>query len=147
MELATFLLDRGADPNNGYCGGDYGSLVWAIAGSHASLDMLNLLLARGTVVKGTGALIAAAEHGHLGAVTVLLMHGESTGDLALEEGEEYGSYDQRKMDDRGTALSKAAVEEHSEIVDVRLAKGADPRFRDTKGRSVADVARLNGRGE
>ena len=68
VELANFLLDQGADPNNGYVLGDYESLVWAIVGANASLDMVELLLARGTVVKGTGALIAAAEHGNLGAV-------------------------------------------------------------------------------
>ena len=147
VELAKFLLDQGADPNNGYCNGDYESLVWAIAGSNASLDMVNLLLARGTVVKGTGAMIAAAEHGNLGAVTLLLMHGERTGDLDLEEVEEYGSYDHRKTDDQGTALYKAAVEGHLEIVEILLGKGADPSFRDAKGRSVSDVAREKGHGD
>ncbi|KAM0805125.1 ankyrin repeat-containing domain protein, partial [Usnea florida] len=147
VELAKFLLDRGADPNNGYSNGDYESLVWAIIGPHASLDMVNLLLARGTAVKGTGALIAAAEHGNLGAVEILLRHGERTGDLDLDEVEEYGSYDHRKLDDQGTALYKAAVEGHSEIVEILLGKGADPRFRDAKGRSVADVAREKGHGD
>ena len=147
VELAKFLLDSGADPNNGYCNGDYESLVWAITGSNASLDIVNLLLARGTVVKGTGALIAAAEHGNLGAVKLLLTHGERTGDLDLEEVEEYGTYDHRKADDQGTALYKAAVEGHSEIVDILLEKGADARFRDAKGRSVADVAREKGHGD
>ncbi|KAF6229667.1 hypothetical protein HO173_011313 [Letharia columbiana] len=98
VELARFLLDRGADPNNGYALGDYEALVRAIVGSNASLDLVELLLARGTVVKGTGALIAAAEHGNLGAVRLLLKHGKRTGDLDLEETEEYGAYDQRKLD-------------------------------------------------
>ena len=95
---------------------------------------------------GSGALIAAAEHGNLGAVKLLLDHGQRTGDLALEEVEEYGSYDDRKLDDQGTALYKAAAEGHSEIVDVLLGKGADSMFRDRKGRSVADIAEERGHG-
>ncbi len=144
VELTKFLLDEGADPNNGYFSGDYESLVWAILGSNASLDIVRLLLAQGTVVKGTGALIAAAEHGNLEAVKLLLEHGQKTGDLDLEELEEYGSYDHRKGDDEGTALYKAAAEGHSEIVDVLLQNGADPGFKDTKGRSVADIAEEKG---
>ena len=74
------------------------------------------------------------------------MHGERTADLGLEEVEEYGSYDHRKVDDLGMALYKAAVEGPLEIVDILLAKRADPRFRDAKGRSVADVAMEKGHG-
>ena len=146
LDLAKFLLDQGADPNNGYSNGDYESLVWTILGSNSSPDLVGLLLARGTVVVGSGALIAAAEHGNLGAVKLLLEHGERTGDLDLEEVEEYGSYDDRKLDDQGTALYKAAAEGHSEIVDVLLGKGADAMFRDRKGRSVAEVAEEKGYG-
>ena len=97
-------------------------------------------------MQGTGALIAAAEHGHLGAVELLLEHGERTQDLDLEL-EEYGSYDHRKLDNQGTALYKAAVEGHSEIVDGLLEKGADPKFKDRKDRSVADVAEEKRHGE
>ena len=146
LDLARFLLDQGADPNNGYSNGDYESLVWAILGSSSSPDLVGLLLARGTVVMGSGALIAAAEHGKLGAVKLLLEHGERTGDLDLEEVEEYGSYDERKLDDQGTALYKAAAGGHVEIVDVLLKKGADAIFRDRKGRSVAEVAEKKGHG-
>ena len=146
LDLAKFLLDQGADPNNGYANGDYESLVWAILGSNSSPDLVGLLLARGTVVMGSGALIAAAEHGNLGAVKLLLEHGERTRDLDLEEVEEYGSYDERKFDDQGTALYKAAAEGHTEIVDVLLEKGADAMFRDRKGRSVAEVAEEKGYG-
>lgn len=147
VELAKFLLDHGADPNNGYVLGDYESLVWATVGSHASLEMVDLLLARGTVVKGTGTLIAAAEHGNLEAVKLLLKHGGKTGDLDLEELEDYGSYDPRKLDDQGTALYSAAAQGHLEIVETLLEKGADPGFKDRKGRSVADIAEQKGHGE
>ena len=80
-----FLLDQGADPKNGYSSSDYESLVWAILGSNSSQGLVDLLLARGTVVvMGSGTLIAAAEHGNLGAVKLLLEHGKRTGDLDLD---------------------------------------------------------------
>ena len=116
-------MDQGADSNKGYSNGDYESLVWAVVGSNSSRDLVELLLARGTVVEGTGTLIAAAEHGNLGAVKLLLEHGERTGDMDLEEVEDYGSYDYRKLDDQGTALYKAAAEGHPEIVDILLEQG------------------------
>lgn len=45
-----------------------------------------------------------------------------------------------------TALYNAAAKGYSEIVDLLLEKGADPRFQDRKGRSVADVAQEKGHG-
>jgi len=50
-----FLLDQGADPNIGYASGDYEALLWATVGTHPSLDIVELLLAWGTAVKGRGA--------------------------------------------------------------------------------------------
>lgn len=143
VPLARYLLDEGADPNIGYPCGDYEALVWAIVGSNASLELVELLLARGTVVKGTGALIAAAENGNIGAVKLLLEHGEKIGDLALEEIEEWGSYDDRKLDDQGPALYKAAANGHPAIVELLLEKGADPTHGDRTGRSPADIAEKN----
>lgn len=105
--------------------------------------MVILLLMRRIVVKRIEALLAAAEHGNLGVVELLLEHGERTRDLdleELEELEEIESYDDRKLDHQGIALYKAAVEGHSEIVDILLKTGADPGFRDRKGHSIADVA-------
>lgn len=95
------------DPNSGYCIGDYESLVWAIMGSDLSLDMVELLLARGTVVKegdwdpdcGCRAWKSSGQSN-----VCWMEHGERSGDSDLEEVEEYGGYDHRKLDDRGAAL-------------------------------------------
>ena len=85
-------------------------------------------------------LIAAAEHGKPDAVVLLLKHREKTGDLSLEETEEYGDQDYRKPDNQGTAMYAAAANGHSEIVNVLFRKGADPNFRDEKGQSMVDIA-------
>ncbi|KAL9046078.1 MAG: hypothetical protein Q9214_000996 [Letrouitia sp. 1 TL-2023] len=144
VELARFLLDCGADPNCGYPLGYYEALVWAIIGNRASLEVVKLLLERGTKVKGTGSLIAAAEHDNLEALRLLVEHGSKNGDCDLEEVEEYGEYDSRKLDDQGTALYKAAANGHLQVVDFLLEKGADSLFKDRTGRSVLDIAVENG---
>ena len=56
----------------------------------------------------------------LGQSKILLEPGEGTEDLDPEELEGYGSIDHGKRDDPGTALSKAAAEGYSEIVDILL---------------------------
>ena len=144
VELARFLLDRGADPNCGYPLGHYEALVWAIIGDQASLEVVKLLLESGTKVKGTGSLIAAAEYGQFAALRLLVEHGSKDGDCDLEKVEEYGEYDSRKLDDQGTALYKAAANGHLDVVSFLLEKGADPKFRDRKGRTVLDIAVENG---
>ena len=58
----------------------------------------------------------------------------------MEEVEEYGEYDSRKLDDQGTALYEAAANGHFQVVDFLLEKGADPKFKDRRGRSVLDIA-------
>ncbi len=144
IELAKALLDHGADPNCGYPLGHYEALIWTIVGPRASLELVKLLLIRGMTVKGTGSLIAAAEHGNLEALRLLIEHESKNGVCDLGEVEEYGEEDSRKLDDQGTPLYKAAAQGHSQVVDFLLEKGADPKFRDRKGRSVLDIAVENG---
>ncbi|KAI4158944.1 MAG: hypothetical protein LQ342_006977 [Letrouitia transgressa] len=144
VELARFLLDRGADPNCGYPLGDYEALVWAIIGDRASLEIVDLLLEKGTKIKETGSLIAAAEHGNLEALRLLVEHESKSGGCDLEEVEEYGEYSSRKLDDQGTALYKATANGHLQIVEFLLEKGADSKFKDRRGRSVLDIAVENG---
>ena len=144
VELANFLLNHGADPNNGYVLGHYEALVWAIVGPRTSPELVKSLLARGTMVKGTGSLIAAAEHGNLEALRLLVEHELKNGSCDFEEVQGYGEEDSRKLNDQGTALYKGAAQGHLKVVDLLLEKGADPEFRDRKGRSVMDIAIENG---
>ncbi|KAL8762798.1 MAG: hypothetical protein Q9184_001280 [Pyrenodesmia sp. 2 TL-2023] len=145
-DIAEYLLRRGADPNSDYPFGEYTSLLWAIVGhtnqGSTGEKMLKLLLDHGASVKGTGGLIAAAEVGNVKAVKMILELRRE--EVDLEEVEEYGAYDGRKLDDMGTALYKAAAAGCVEIVDVLIKRGANREFRDRTGRSVVDVARENG---
>lgn len=133
VRLANFLLHHGAEPNNGYALGHYETLIWAIVGSSASPELVKLLLARGTMVKGTGSLIAAAEHGNLDALRLLVEHALNNGACSFEEVQEYGEEDSRKLDDQGTPLYKGAAQCHLGVVDFLPEKGVDPKFRDRKG--------------
>lgn len=118
-------------------------------------EMPITLLLHGARIKGTGALIAAADVGNLPAVRVFLSSSSSSSqaqgtakiDVDLEEVVEYGGYDERKLDDQGTALYCAARGGWVEIVDLLLAAGADRGFRDRKGRRAVDVARKGGHGD
>jgi ankyrin repeat protein len=141
VELVRFLLEQGADPNCGFASGDYEALVWATVGPNAKLNVVSLLIDGGVMVKGTGALIAAAEHGNLAAVELLL----ENADVDLEEVEEYGGYyDKNKQANLGTAFYTAAKEGHADIIDVLLGRGANVHFKTQKGRSAADIAEENG---
>ena len=109
-------------------------------------EMLQTLLSGGAKVKHTGALIAAADVGNLPAVKVFLdARAQGKVEVDIEEVVEYGGYDERKLDDQGTALYCAARGGWLEIVDVLLKAGADREFKDRKGRRPVDVARANGR--
>ena len=141
VELCRFLLESGADPNSGAVLGYYEALIWAIVGRNASIPIIRLLISHGVAVKQSGALIAAAEHGKLEALKLLL---EDLENVDLEELEWYGAYDSRLEDDQGTALYKAAVKGHKEIVEFLMGKGADKGFRDRRGRGLVDVAVANG---
>lgn len=144
VALVKFLLDRGADPNIGYPLGHYEALVWAIVGSNASIDIVRLLLSHGTVVKGTGAMTAAAERDNLDVLRLLLEKESEDGSRDIDEVENYGEEDPRTLDDQGTPLYKAAARGYLRIVDFLLNEGASAGFKDRKGRSVLDVALENG---
>ena len=143
--LVKHLLDHGADPNIGYPLGHYEALVWAIVGSQASIEIVILLLSHGTIVKGSGALTAAAEKGNLEALRLLLdKESKEEEGHDIEEIENYGEEDPRILDDQGTPLYKAAANGHLSVVDFLINEGASTGFSDRKGRSVLDKAVENG---
>ncbi|KAG8533453.1 uncharacterized protein KY384_002236 [Bacidia gigantensis] len=148
VELAEFLLSKGADPNTDYPLGHYSSLVWSIVGDHnreapdGGHRMMKSLLDGGAIVKETGALIAAADVGNTIAVQVLLEAKSKGLEVDLEDLTEYGEYDSRK--DEGTALWCGARSGNLMAVNLLLEAGASEEFRDRKGRTPIEIARANG---
>ena len=138
--LVQFLLENGADPNSDRVCGDWVAMTYAVAGSRASTEVLELLLDHGCVIQETGALIAAAEVGNMEAAKLLVERGAD-----LEEVWDYGGYVDRARELRqGTALFKACEAGQLEIVDYLLDRGSDAAFRDGIGRSSFSVAKDNG---
>lgn len=146
VPLARFLLEHGQDPNLGHCCGDYEALVWAIIGDKPApstkMEMVRLMLDHGTKLKGTGAIIAAAETGNLEILKLLLEGGHSG--LLEEKATWWGVTDRESIDSEGTAIYRACRAGKDEVVEFLLDQGADGRSTDKIGRSCLNVARARG---
>ena len=145
IQMAEFLLDRGADVNS--FGGKYGNPLLA-ASTRGDLNLVTLLLDRGADVNGFGgpvfgrALQAACFFGFEQIVRLLLERGADVNahprrsDTALQAASERGHYELvgilidagAKVDqqggDWGTALQAASERGHESIVRLLLARGA-----------------------
>lgn len=155
VALATVLLEEGgADPNrvSGYDMNECG--ICALVGEHTGRapELLRLLLRHGwapTVPSPRGAgssgatAIAAAELGLLEELRVLVEEGGA--DIEAAEswftGEPGGGGDPWAW---GTALYRAAYRGREATVAYLLDRGADPTFKDDKGRSCLWAARRGG---
>jgi ankyrin repeat protein len=124
-DVTAVLLAAGANP-------DLGQPI-AEAAAHRDLRCLRLLLAHGARVAGTWAVGAAVDHDDPGAVTLLL------GALAAAGG--------RAAGEATEALPEAAATASLPVVSALLAAGADPRARDSDGRSALRLAVRAGKEE
>jgi ankyrin repeat protein len=125
-EVVQLLIDAGSDVNarDENCGGQT-VLIWAASGLRESKKKVEALLRanadRRPSVKGWNALMAAASHGQLSCVELLLQTGMEVN---------------AKTKEGTTALMEAARQrENSGVVPVLLKSGADPRARDKGGRT------------
>lgn len=155
VALATCLLEEGgADPNRvfGYDMNECG--ICALVGEHTERapELLRLLLRHGWAptfpnpwrAGGTcgATAIAAAELGLLEELRVLVEEGGA--DVEVAEPWFTGDPDGGDPSAWGTALYRAAYRGREATVAYLLDRGADPTFRDDKGRSCLWAARHGG---
>jgi ankyrin repeat protein len=139
IEMVTFLLDMGADVNE-RCyfrmRGDWYPI--AEAAYSGSIEMVQLLLDRGAALEGSGALHEAAHNDKVEMMQFLLDKGAEVNEVfpPLEVQDIYWtSY----LED-GTPLAyvMAGSQENTEGVELLLERGANPWWRDSKGRSILE---------
>ncbi|XP_015219420.2 ankyrin repeat domain-containing protein 50 [Lepisosteus oculatus] len=166
-EVVEHLLRRGADPDVRDAEGRPLLYLLVLEGC---LDMASLFLEKANVplesqdAEGRTALHVASWHGQLEAIRLLLQHGAnanaqdvegrpplhsaawqghaSAASLLIESGG--ANVDQTCHQQAATALCIAAQEGHTEVVEVLLAKRANPTHADKYGRTPVKVAGKRG---
>ncbi|KAI1802494.1 ankyrin repeat-containing protein [Daldinia bambusicola] len=139
VALAEFLLAQGGvNPNQAWGYQEYEAGVWAVVGPHRSPEFLQTMLRHGWKQIDSTAHIAAAEHGDMEILCLLV----EAGGAKLESTDPWwGNPAEIEADRWGTALYRAALKGQEDAVAYLLERGADPSFKDTKGRSCAWAAR------
>lgn len=135
LDWVRFCFERGADPNR--CLLDEYLTFLAEAAGEGILEVMKLLLEYGAKREGSGALVFAAENGHVEATRFLLQE-----DVDINEVGIACQIDPRTWPDVGTALHKA-IEGHPEVVDLLLE--TDMTVRDGRGRTPLELAEQFGR--
>ena len=135
FEWAELCLAHGADPNRNLVE-EYKSILAAVA-EVSSVQMATLLVANGARVKGSGALVLAADEGKLDMVQYLLDQGADVDEMGIEHPQ-----DKRYEEYVGSALHRAAYRGHEEITRVLLENGASVELKDMRGRTALDLAHM-----
>lgn len=139
FEWARLCLSRGADPNLNLVD-EHKSILAGVAET-ASVDMARLLIEHGARVKGSGAIVIAAEEGKLDMVKLLLDEGADIDEIGIEH-----PTDPRFKEDTGSALHRAVVGGHEAVVKLVANRGADVNLKDMMGRTPLALAQANGNG-
>ncbi len=137
IPFVKLCLAHGADPNCNLFE-SYKTVLTATA-EEASVPMAALLLENGSILKGSGALAAAAKAGKLDMLEFLLEKGADIDELGIHH-----PSDRRCDKDDGSALHQAVRNGHDELVPFLLAKGADVNLKDVMGRTPLAFAKAKG---
>ena len=133
FKMIAICLSHDADPNANIVD-EHMSILAAVA-ELASVEMARLLLKHGARLRGSGAIVKAAEAGKLEMVKVFLEEGADVNEVGIEH-----PTDPRYKEDMGTALHRAVIEGHEEIVRLLLAHGAVMSLEDPMGRTPLALA-------
>ena len=142
LELTSFLLDEGADPNH-QCLAHTGSghyLRQSVKSS--SLEITRTLLQHGARTQGSGAIQEAAKLGRVDVLGLLLNYGADVNErLSADVG--FLIRDKRHQQASESPLHIAVL--HDQIYSVRwlLAHGADPNITDAEGRTPVMIAQTS----
>lgn len=129
-----FCLRRGADPNK-HLRDEHQTLLAAVA-ELVSIEMVKMLVEDGgAAVKGSGAIVMAAQEGKLDMVKYLLENGADINEVGIEH-----PTDERSKEDMGSALHRAVDGGHEDVVRFLLNKGADVSLKDPLGRTPMVLA-------
>ena len=139
LDMVRFCLEHGADPNM-HVFEDCKTSIAAAAES-ASPEVARELIKHGARIRGSGAIMLAAENEELYIVTLLLEHGADIDEVRLKD------LDERMDEHTGTPLHKAIMNRHVDLIWFLLAKGADTRKLDFLGRTPLQWARILGHAE
>ncbi|KAL9130677.1 MAG: hypothetical protein Q9217_001204 [Psora testacea] len=133
MEWTKLCLSRGANPNKNLVE-EHKSVLAAVA-EGASVEMAVLLIEHGAQVKGSGAIVMAAEEGKLDMVKLLLNKGADIDEIGIEH-----PTDPRFKEDMGGALHRAVEGGHERVVKFLIENGADVNLKDVMGRTPLALA-------
>lgn len=133
IDWVRYCLEHGADPNKDLIE-EYRTPLAAAAGN-GNVEMVQLLLDYGAVIKGSGAIVVAAEEGHGDIVLLLLENGADIDEIGVE-----GPPGDRRFEDLGSALHKGIVNGHEELAVWLIDVGASTDEGDGQGRTPEVLA-------
>ena len=133
IPLAIYLLSHGVDANRDLQSGVYRPL--AKAAEINSVAMLELLIAYGAQIDRSGALIVAAENGSLEAVRCLVSHGANINLIRACDTDLYTNPREEQ-----SALHKAVIGGHEDVVAFLVENGAELSLRDCEGKDALIMA-------
>jgi ankyrin repeat protein len=139
-EWTKFCLEAGADPNKDKVDDELSVLASAAGNGH--LDVIRLLLDKGAVLDGSGAIVEAAKAGEKDAVALLLDMGADINEIGIKD-----ATNKSVTTKAGSALHKAVTAGHMAIVQLLLEKGADINLTDVQGRTPLALAKQEGRAD
>ena len=133
IPLAMYLLDHAVDANRDLQSGIYRPL--AKAAENNNVAMLELLIAYGAQIDRSGALIVAAENGNFEAVQCLVSHGANIDLMRASDTDLY-----TKPLEEQSALHKAVLGGHEDVVAFLVGNGAELGLRDCEGKDALILA-------